>query len=206
MADSPRRTAAQPHPANPIFTRATDLVGGDSGIRENTLVDWFQFGIQWLHVLMGITWFGAVIYNDFILLPALMKVPVDQQRAVGGAIGEQATKVLTAAAIAVIVLGIVRGTVFGQIKTVDFLFGSAYGITWLVSLVVALITLYWGVKVIGDALKRFGAFDMSRASLADGSPNPEFTALVADIKRKSSIELLFFLVIFTCMILMRFGY
>lgn len=49
-------------------------------------------------------------------------------------------------------------------------------------------------------------FDMSRASLAGGSPNPEFTALVSDVKRKSGIELLVFLVIFTAMILMRFGY
>jgi hypothetical protein len=65
--------------------------------------------------------------------------------------------------------------------------------------------LLLGLKVIGAAVDRFNAFDLSRVSLADGTPNPEFTAIIDDIKRKSSIELLFFLVIFTCMILMRFG-
>jgi uncharacterized membrane protein len=24
-------------------------------------MDWLQFGVQWLHVLTAITWFGAVI-------------------------------------------------------------------------------------------------------------------------------------------------
>ena len=168
-------------------------------------MDWLVFGIQWLHVLTAITWFGAVIYNDLILIPALMKLPVDQGRAAGGAIRVQGTKVIVPVAAAVIVLGFLRGTVFGQIRSADALFGTAYGITWLAALVVAIVAFYWGVKVIGAAIEKFSAFDMSRASLADGSPNPEFTALVADIKRKSSLELLMFLVIFTGMILMRFG-
>lgn len=50
---------------------------------------------------------------------------------------------------------------------------------------------YWGVKVVGGAFGKATAFDMSRISLPDGSPNPESPALVADIKRKSSLELLF---------------
>lgn len=169
-------------------------------------MDWFLFGIQWLHVLAGITWFGAVIYNDFILIPALTTLPVDQQRAAGGAIGVRGGRVIKPVAAAVIILGFLRGTVFGQIRSADALFGTMYGLTWLVALVVAIVAFYWGVKVIGAAIEKATSFDMSRASLADGSPNPEFTALVADVKRKSGIELLMFLVIFTAMILMRFGY
>jgi hypothetical protein len=46
----------------------------------------------------------------------------------------------------------------------------------------------------------------SQATLPDASPNPVMVGLVNDIKRKSQIELVFFLVIFTTMILMRFGY
>jgi uncharacterized membrane protein len=169
------------------------------------LVDWPLFVIQWLHVLFGITWFGAVIYNDFILIPAFLKLPVDQQRSAGAAVGEQGTKVIIGAASAVIVLGILRGTVFGPIRSLDVLFGTAYGITWLVALALALLTFFWGYRVIGAAVERLTAFDISRVSLPDGSPNPEFTTLIDDVKRKSSIELLFFLGILTCMILMRFG-
>ncbi|HLO34986.1 MAG TPA: hypothetical protein VK194_02850 [Candidatus Deferrimicrobium sp.] len=168
-------------------------------------MDWVQFGVQWLHVITAITWFGAVIYNDFILIPSLMKLPVGEQRSAGGAIGSRAEYVLLRVAPAVIILGFLRGTVFGSIRSLDAL-TTTYGLTWLVSLVVASFTLYWGVKVIGGALVRFNAFDVSQATLADGSPNPTLVGLVDDLKRKSQIELLFFLVIFTCMILMRFGY
>jgi hypothetical protein len=49
------------------------------------------------------------------------------------------------------------------------------------------------------------SFELDRAALPDGSVNPELALLIADIKRKSQLELLLFLAIFTCMILMRFG-
>lgn len=73
------------------------------------------------------------------------------------------------------------------------------------ALIVSIATFYWGYRVIGAALDRLQAFDLSRVALPDGSRNPEFTGLIADIRRKSGIELLLFLVICTCMILMRFG-
>jgi hypothetical protein len=106
-------------------------------------VDWLQFGVQWLHVLAAITWFGAVIYTDFILIPGLMKLPIDQQRTAGGAVGEQAFRVIVGAATATIILGVLRGTLFGQIRSVDALLGTSYGITWLVALVVAIVTFSW---------------------------------------------------------------
>jgi uncharacterized membrane protein len=168
-------------------------------------VDWFVFAIQWLHVLAGITWFGAVIYNDFILIPAFIKLPVDIQRAAGGAIGAQGRKVILPTAAATIVLGIIRGTFFGPVRSLDVLFGTAYGITWLVALLVAIVVFFWGVKVIGAVVDRFNEFDMSRAMLADGRPSPEYAALVVGAKRAVGLELLLFLVIFTCMVLMRFG-
>lgn len=168
-------------------------------------MDWPVFVVQWLHVILAITWFGAVIYNDFILIPALTSLPPKVQRTAGGAIGAQADKILRVAAGAVIVLGVLRGTVFGSIRNLDAL-TTTYGLTWLAALVVGVFTLFWGVRVMGGAIQRFNAFDVEQAVLADGSPNPVMTAMVDDLKRKAQFELLLFLVIFTCMILMRFGY
>jgi uncharacterized membrane protein len=167
-------------------------------------VDWLQFAVQWLHVIAAITWFGAVIYADFVLIPALMTLPPIDQRRTGEVLGKRADKVITPAAIATVVLGILRGTVFGPVKTVEFL-GTSYGITWLVALILGIGLLYWGTQVLGAALGRFNAFDISRTTLADGSPNPEYTALVADVRLKGLLEFVGFLAIFTCMILMRFG-
>jgi hypothetical protein len=79
--------------------------------------------------------------------------------------------VIIGAASAVIVLGILRGTVFGQIKTLDAL-TTTYGLTWLVALVLALFTFYWGYRVIGAALARFEAFRSrpGRAARRVGQP------------------------------------
>ena len=168
-------------------------------------MDWPQFAVQWLHVLLAITWFGAVIYTDFILIPAITTLPPREQRTAGSAIGNQSARIITGAAMAVIVLGILRGTVFGSIRSVDALL-TTYGLTWLFALGLAIFTFFWGLKVIVGALERFNAFDLDQATLPDGRPNPVMLALIADIKRKSQLELVFFLAIFTCMILMRFGY
>ena len=168
-------------------------------------MDWPQFAVQWLHVLFAITWFGAVIYTDFILIPALTTLPAREQRTAGSAVGNQSARIITGAAMAVIVLGFLRGTVFGSIKSVDAL-TTTYGLTWLFALALTIFTFFWGVKVIIGALERFNAFDLDQATMPDGSPNPVMVGLIADIKRKSQLELVFFLAIFTCMILMRFGY
>jgi uncharacterized membrane protein len=167
-------------------------------------LDWAQFAVQWLHVLAAITWFGAVIYTDFILIPAITTLPPREQRTAGTAIGNRSARVIMGAAAAVILLGFVRGTVWGRIHSLDAL-TTPYGFAWLLALVLAVVTYFWGLKVIIGALERFNAFDLDQAVLPDGRQSPVMLGLIADIKRKSQIELLLFLVIFTCMIFMRFN-
>ncbi len=167
-------------------------------------MDWAQFVIQWLHVLLGIIWFGTVLYNALILIPAITPMPLDRQREVGRVIGEQAFKVIRPVAMAVIVLGILRGTVFGPIKSLDAL-TTAYGITWLVALAFAIGAYFWGERVVGTAIERMNAVPQAEAVGPDGAPTARLTAVVDDVKRKAVLELGFFFVIFTCMILMRFG-
>jgi uncharacterized membrane protein len=163
-------------------------------------VDWLQVGVQWLHVLAGITWFGAVIYADFILIPALMTLAPDVQRAAGGAIGARAVKVIPGTAIAVIVLG----TVWGRIHSLDAL-TTTYGILWLLALVLAVVTFAWAKVVIEPGIARINLIDPATATVPDGSVSPEMAAAVNSVKQATLIELGLFVVIFTCMILMRFG-
>jgi len=168
-------------------------------------VDWPTFVAQWLHVLLGITWFGAAITMNFIFIPALMHLPLDRQREVAGHVGERAGKVLTFAATGVIVMGILRGTVFGQIRSLDAL-TTTYGITWLIALIAATSTFVWGKRVLEPAVGRMSAIPVSEAIQPDGSPSPAMVAALANVKRVGALELIGFVVIFTCMILMRFGY
>ncbi|MFL5779358.1 MAG: hypothetical protein ACJ761_10495 [Chloroflexota bacterium] len=169
-------------------------------------MDWLQFGVQWLHVFLGIFWFGAVLYADFILIPAINTLPLGKQREFGSAVGARAARIIPAIAAGVILLGIVRGTLFGPVKSLDFLLTTAYGLTWLVALVAAVSTFTWAKLQIEPAIARLVNVPDAEALTPDGQPTPKLEAIVADVKRKTLLELVGFFVIFTCMILMRFGY
>ena len=39
-------------------------------------MDWLQFVARWLHVLLGITWFGTVIATNFIFIPPLNRLSI----------------------------------------------------------------------------------------------------------------------------------
>ena len=167
-------------------------------------MDWAQFIVQWLHVLLGIIWFGTVLFNALILIPAMGPMPLGRQREIGRAIGEQAFKVIRPVAVTVIATGILRGTVFGPIKSLDAL-TTPYGMTWLVALAFAIGAFVWAERIIGPALERMNSLPEAEAIGPDGQPTSRLGGLIADVKKKAVLELGFFFVIFTCMILMRFG-
>jgi hypothetical protein len=79
--------------------------------------------------------------------------------------------------------------------------GSQYGITWLVALVAAIATYLWGRIAINGALRRMNDAPLN----ADGTATVQLEAATARVKLVVALELVGFLVIFTCMIVMRFG-
>jgi uncharacterized membrane protein len=168
-------------------------------------MDWALFAVQWLHVFFGIFWFGTVLYSDFILVPALNTLPLDRQREFGSALGRRIVRVIPVVAGLTILLGIIRGIFFSGINSLDAL-TTTYGLTWLVALVAAIATYLWGDRVIRPDIERLVAMPDAAATGAEASGTVGLSALTDRIKRNSMLELLGFLVIFTCMILMRLGY
>jgi len=129
-------------------------------------MNWGQFIIQWLHVGLGVLWFGTVLYNATILIPAISRLSLPRQREIGRAIGEQGFKVIRPVAGAVILLGIIRGTFFGPIKGFEDL-TTAYGITWLVGLAFAIGAYMWAERMVGPALDRMNAIPEAEAQILD---------------------------------------
>ena len=84
-------------------------------------MNWAQFAVQWLHVLLGIVWFGYAISIYFLVSPALAELPEspapgDHDLAAGP---DRRCGCFPIVSILVILLGIVRGTVFGRIDSFD---------------------------------------------------------------------------------------
>jgi hypothetical protein len=63
----------------------------------------------------------------------------------------------------------------------------------------------WAERMVAPALEQMNAIPEAEALGPDGTPSPALKSAIAVVKRNSVLELGFFLVIFTCMILMRFG-
>ncbi|HET7678258.1 MAG TPA: hypothetical protein VFK38_10460 [Candidatus Limnocylindrales bacterium] len=168
-------------------------------------MDWAQFAVQWLHVLCGVFWFGGTLYVNFVAIPALRRARPEQAREVTRHLNRQGERVLVPVALATIALGFLRGTVFGPVQSVEFLFGTAYGWTWLFGLTAAIATLAWGSRVLVPAANRLVDDDAAWTTTADGKPTPEAQAAVAPVVRIALLELVGFAAIFTAMILMRFG-
>jgi uncharacterized membrane protein len=152
--------------------------------------------IQWLHVFLGVFWLGTVLYLDLILLPTLNRLPLQEQQKVGGQLGPRTSRILVPVGITVVLLGFLRGTVFGQLHSLDAVLGNAYGVTWLISLLLGIGVIIWGLLVLAP-----------RAEALNTAKSPEeYGAIVKTLRVLILIELLGFLALFTCMILMRFGY
>lgn len=161
--------------------------------------------LQWLHVLLGIFWFGGSLYLNVMVIPVVLSLPLDQQREVAIPLGARSNQVLPLVAILVILLGLLRGTLWGPVRSFSFLFGTAYGVTFLTSLLLASGIELWGYFVVGKAAARLNAFPLTEVMKPGSNTAIAFQAQVQRVKLFTFIELLGFFIIFTCMILMRFG-
>ena len=164
-------------------------------------MNWLQLIVQWLHVLLGIVWLGTALTANFLLMPAIRNLPLEQQRDLTARFGAVASPVMSVVIPVLIGLGILRGTVFGPIQSLDVLFGTAYGITWMVALGTTLGTWAWGKFALEPALHRVSIAQIN----PDGTLSLAGQQALAQVKTVALLELIGFAVIFSCMILMRFG-
>ena len=162
---------------------------------------WLIIVVQWLHVLFAIFWFGSRFVVTFILLPAMRRVKQSEQAAFLGELIRHFVRVEPALGIATIVLGFLRGTVFGVVTDAGVALGTPYGRTWTVALALGLVAAALG-GAVGANFTALRAIPVA----ADGSSQPAFDAQIGRTLTFSYASFAVFLAIFTCMILLRFGY
>ncbi len=166
---------------------------------------WAIIVIQWCHVLLGLFWFGSTLYFDIVLIPVVTTLPLELQRAISQPLAMRADRVFIPSALLVILLGLLRGTIWGPIKSWMFLFATAYGLTFLIAFLATVATFAWGVFVTSRAARKLDTFPLEEVKRPCGASALAFAAQVQRVKLFALLELLGFLVIFTSMILMRFG-
>jgi uncharacterized membrane protein len=148
---------------------------------------------QWLHILAGITWFGGYIFLDFVLWPTLLRLPAQQAKATYASMARFAGPLMATSGSLVVLLGIVRGTLLGPIKSVSLLVSSRYSITWLAALAIAVLLTVWGTgwhdRIIGPVWEG----DRLRAGV------------VGRLRLGTIFEMSCFGLVLACMVLMGVG-
>ena len=165
-------------------------------------MNWGEFSVQWLHILFGTFWFGGALFANFVVVPSLMSLAAEPQQQFLKKLADSPAMLI--AATGTIVLGFLRGTVFGDIKDVAAL-STPYGIYWIIGLVAAGVTFAYGTWFLQPRANRLGV-DMAAAGASMGGQlSPELTARMSRLKIIALLELVGFFVIFTTMILMHFA-
>jgi uncharacterized membrane protein len=150
--------------------------------------------IEGLHMLFAIFWFGGTLFVNFFLGPATARTSPAAAAEMGTQIGIQANRVIPPVASLAILLGFLRGTVWGPIDSFGAVFTTGFGRWWFIALVLAVITFLWGQRITGP----------SAASIGTATTPEERAARVQRTIRLASLELIGFFGIFSMMILMRF--
>jgi uncharacterized membrane protein len=163
---------------------------------------WAIIVVTWVHVLFAIFWFGSLLMLAFILLPAMARVPHAEQQPSLGEFVRRFLRMIPAVAGITILFGFLRGTVFGSVVSLDIAFGTAYGLTWVAALVLAIVATSVGGVLVGGNLAKLEAIPVR----ANGSSQLAYIAQLRKVRAGTYVTLLFLVAIFTCMMLMRFGY
>jgi len=128
--------------------------------------------VHYIHVFLGIFWFGTILYSRLVLGPAYRTLPKDTEAAIRRAmVSGNARRYTYVFAYGTVIFGIIRGAITGVFSELN----TAYGLTYLAALVI-------GVAMLA-------------MNFAPGFGHPIFRKLYVGG----------FPVMFTLMVLMRFG-
>jgi uncharacterized membrane protein len=154
---------------------------------------WIAMVVHWLHVFFAIVWFGGTLFMFAVVTPALTASSPEAAAEVGAALGLRTTRVLGPAGGLTILFGIVSATVFGPVRSLAFLWSSAYGVTVAVAFIVAIVLAVEGTRMgkVGQAIA--------------AAPQADRPRLIQEIVRMAGVSVLGFIIVLTCMVLMHDG-
>jgi hypothetical protein len=149
---------------------------------------------RYVHIILGITWFGGTVYRSLIVLPGLTSLTRTEGDHLLRVVQERHETWLLTVGCLVIGMGILLGTVVGPIQTSDDLL-SLYGLTWASSLLLGTALLIWEI---------FAVSPVTSALL--NAPEAHWIQYVYRVKLLCGIEAGGFGVLLVGMISMHFGY
>jgi putative copper export protein len=151
------------------------------------------FLVHWLHIFAAATWLGLVAGTYFIMVPVILQAPAAQSRATWGLFAARMNRLAPIMGQATLLLGLLRGTVFGPIRSFGDLIGTSYGHTFLTALILTIVTSIHGATAASRFEKKVWNGDQYLPGAA------------AALRKSGVISLTLFALILACMAIMRLG-
>jgi uncharacterized membrane protein len=149
--------------------------------------------VHWLHVTAGAVFFGGALLFAFALWPVMLRMPARDSRALYDALQKPVGIVMASAGHTVLWLGILRGTWFGPIQSVEMLTKTAYGHTFMTALALTIALLAYGGVTRSRTEKRVWNGDQYQPGAA------------GFIRQTNMVSVVLLVLIIACMVAMRFG-
>jgi putative copper export protein len=153
---------------------------------------WVLSVLLFVHVLGAVFWFGSGLMLQIVFIPSLSNMPYEGQHPWLQALNANYSRIIGPIGGLTILFGILRGAfagVFGSLNT-------PYGITFVVSFVLAIPVIIVGARFIGPTAEK-----MAKAANRD-----EVLALAKQIARYGRIESGGMVVMLALMVAMHAGY
>ncbi|WP_176223995.1 hypothetical protein [Thalassobacillus devorans] len=100
-----------------------------------------------IHILLGIIWAGGILFIGWGVYPVAARFPLNTQRIFLTRLMSHTHYLFTLAGAAVIITGILLGTVFGPLRSLETILHTSYGKHWIAALSIGTFALFWGVLV-----------------------------------------------------------
>jgi uncharacterized membrane protein len=159
--------------------------------------------VQALHILAGVVWLGGSVFMNVVVLPALLALPSVEQRAMARRVIFGPERMMIGAALLAAALGIVRGTVYGPIDSLDSL-ATPYGIAWSAAAAITVMVFAVGGTMTSRTAHALLDDDRYWSSDAREDGAEARAALVARLRMAFRLELIGILAVFALMPLLRF--
>ncbi|HEV2112188.1 MAG TPA: hypothetical protein VGT99_12595 [Gammaproteobacteria bacterium] len=148
--------------------------------------------VQWLHVIAGLLWVGGLVVSGYLLPRAMVGKPTPAARAVYDPFSKALRPLMVVTGLTLMLAGILRGTLFGPVRSLSAAFDTPYGLTWLLALGLTLTLMVHSGRWRQRLPELIWNGELKR---------PEARAR---IDRHGFMELAIFAGILACMVLMRF--
>jgi copper resistance protein D len=148
--------------------------------------------VHWVHVVAALVWAGGQAFFVAALWPALLRRPAEA-RALYDALGAPVGRLMGMAGPLVLLLGVLRGTWLGPVRSWGALVATSYGHAFLAAIVLTVALTVYGGAVRGQVETRV----WHGAAFAPGA--------AAYLRRTGTVTLVGLAAIVGCMVLMRFG-